>query len=101
MSRRMMLRRDMIADLKRLDQAANMARVRLIMLPVWKFWRWKERVYVNNLLLRAEVAADRLRLDLYGGTAINAQGCPKEGLEGWKTIQDKGEQAKGQEGGKE
>ena len=96
--RRMMLRRDMIADLKRLDQAANMARTQLLTLP---FWRWRARATVEDILLRAEVAADRLRLDLYGGKATNAQGCPKEGLEGDKTIDGMGETAKGQEGGKE
>ena len=62
--RRMMLRRDMIADLRRLDQTANMARTQLLTLP---FWRWRARATVEGVLLRAEVAADRLRLDLYGG----------------------------------
>jgi hypothetical protein len=94
----MMLRRDMMADLRRLDQTANMARTQLLTLP---FWRWRARAAVEDVLLRAEVAADRLRLDLYGGKATDAQGCPKEGLEGGRTIQDKGETAKGQEGGKE
>jgi len=96
--RRMMLRRDMIADLRRLDQAANMARAQLLTLP---FWRWRARATVEGVLLRAEVAADRLRLDLYGGKAINAQGCPKEGLEGGRTIDGMGKTAKGQEGGGE
>ena len=96
--RRMMLRRDMIADLRRLDQAANMARTQLLTLP---FWRFRARATVEDVLLRAEVSAERLRLDLYGGTATDAQGCPKEGLEGGKTIDGMGKTAKGQEGGKE
>ena len=96
--RRMMLRRDMIADLKRLDHAANMARTRLMTLP---FWRWRARATVEDALFMAEVSAGRLRLDLYGGKATDTQGCPKEGLEGGRTIDGKGKTAKGQEGGKE
>ena len=96
--RRMMLRRDMIADLRRLDQAANMARTQLLTLP---FWRFRARATVEDVLLRAEVSAERLRMDLYGGKATDAQGCPKEGLEGGKTIDGMGKTAKGQEGGKE
>ena len=93
--RRMMLRRDMLADLRALDMAANLARAELLALP---FWRWRARARVEDRLLRADVEADRLRKDLYAGTHTNAPGCPKEGLQGRGTIEDKGEQAKGQEG---
>ena len=64
--RRMMLRRDMIHDLRNLTQAGDMARAELSTLP---FWRWRARARVEDRLLRAEVAAERLRKDLYGGKA--------------------------------